>query len=357
MRQATPWSLSFLALAMCLLTACSSAPRAMVEQPPGYQPTPESTPVRIAVPTAPKLLEVQDAVKRVFKDAAVVDQNYTPNFLAGDFNGDTSEDIAVVVKPAKLAEMNEEYQPWLLRDPRAEKSVRVALRVEKDEPLLAVIHGYGTNDWRDPEATQTFLLKNAVGNDLKVHNGKEFISANAGKKSPRPQGDLIGETLHGTPGYLYYYAANYSWYDPKTFKGDAPVRMVHPMRPQRAHAQKAPAIAFITAEELKAKFAANDPVTIIDVRSSEGYASSTTTIKTAIHFKLRKLKSRLAYPPLKDLPKDREIVTYCACPKDQSSIAAAQIFQESGFSRVKVLQGGWQEWLRASGPVQPRAKN
>ena len=117
-----------------------------------------------------------------------------------------------------------------------------------------------------------------------------------------------------------------------------------------------PNVEMISAEDLKAKVANNQPVTIIDVRGAEGYASSTTTVKGAIHFKLRRLKYRLAYPPLKDLPKDREIVTYCACPKDQSSIAAAQILQASGFTRVKVLQGGWLAWIGANGPVQPRLK-
>ena len=117
-----------------------------------------------------------------------------------------------------------------------------------------------------------------------------------------------------------------------------------------------PTIETITAEELKAKLANNQAVTIIDVRGAEGYAASTSTIKGAIHFKTRKLKSRLKYAPLKDLPKDREIVTYCACPKDESSIAAAQVLQASGFKRVRVLQGGWNEWLRAKGPVEPRVK-
>jgi rhodanese-related sulfurtransferase len=124
-----------------------------------------------------------------------------------------------------------------------------------------------------------------------------------------------------------------------------------------AHAQStAPAVEMISADELKTKVTANHPVTIIDVRSSEGYAAATTTVKGAIHFKLRKLRSRLVYPPLKDLPKDREIVTYCACPKDQSSIAAAQILQASGFKRVRVLQGGWQEWLKAKRPVETDAR-
>ena len=124
-----------------------------------------------------------------------------------------------------------------------------------------------------------------------------------------------------------------------------------------AQGQTAPAVDMISAEELKTKVTSNQPVTIIDVRSSEGFAASSTTVKGSIHFKVRKLKSRLAYPPLKDLPRDREIVTYCACPKDQASIAAAQILQASGFTRVRVLQGGWQEWLRVSGPVQPKPRN
>ncbi|HEX5874802.1 MAG TPA: rhodanese-like domain-containing protein [Pyrinomonadaceae bacterium] len=245
----------------------------------------------------------------------------------------------------------------VLRDPRASRSERTPLRIEEGETLLAVIHGYGTNDWRGPEATQTFLLKNVVGSDLKVQNGSEFVKAHSGKRLPRPQGDLIGETLQGAEGYLYYASATYSWYDPKSFRGEAQqTRMIHKPRVLRAHAQKtqAPTVEMITAEELKAKLAANQPITIIDVRSAEGYAASSTTIKGALHFKLRKLKSRVSYAPLKDLAKDREIVTYCACPNDQSSKSAAQVLQSGGFTRVKVLQGGWHEWLRARGPVQSK---
>ena len=339
--------------------ACSTAPapKQVAEAPPSYQPTPQSAPVRMGIAQAPKLLEVQDAVNRVFKDAAVIDTSYNPNFLTGDFNGDAAQDIAVIIKPAKLDEMNQDLPPWLLREPRSNKPPTQRLRVEKDDVLLAVIHGYGTNDWRDPQATQTFLLKNVVGSDLHVESGKDFAKAHSGRRLPRPQGDLIAETLQGTPGYIYYATATYSWYDPKTFKGETQQpRMVHQPKPLRAHAQaqRTPDYAFITAEELKTKMTGNYPVTIIDVRSSEGYAASSTTIKGALHFKLRKLKSRLAFAPLKDLPKDREVVTYCACPKDESSIKAAQILAASGFTRVKVLQGGWNEWLRASGAVEPK---
>jgi rhodanese-related sulfurtransferase len=134
---------------------------------------------------------------------------------------------------------------------------------------------------------------------------------------------------------------------------EKPLR-AHAEKPLRAHAQKAPAIGSITAEELKAKLNNNEPVAIIDVRGAEGYANSRTTIKGAMHFKLRRLKSRFKFSPLKDIPKDREIITYCACPKDEASISAAQIFQKAGFTRVRVLQGGWTEWIKNNGQVQPK---
>ena len=223
-------------LLLLALSACSSGSKRQVAEqaPPAYQPSPESTPVRLTSPAGAKTSEVQEAVKRIFKDAAVLDTNYNPSFLAGDFNGDGSQDLAVILKPVKLDLMNQELPPWLVREPRAKRDPRVALKIEKDETLLAVIHGYGANDWRDPDATQTFVLKNVVGNDLKVYSGEEFATANTGRKLPRPQGDLIGETFQGSPGFIYYAAATYSWYDPKTFTGDeAPPGAFHKPRAMR----------------------------------------------------------------------------------------------------------------------------
>lgn len=215
-----------LLLVLLLLTvpafaACGNTKQAMVEHgPPTYQPTPESTPVPTAIAAAAKLPEVEEAVKRVFKDAAVVHPDYKSSFVTGDFNGDQSQDLAVVVKPAKLDDINQDYPTWLLRDPRVPYDPAKPLHVEKDEALLAVIHGYGSNDWRDPQATQTFLLKNVVGLGMRVQEGKEFLKNSSGRKVPRPQGDLIGETLKGVAGYLYYGVATYAWYDPKTFTGE-----------------------------------------------------------------------------------------------------------------------------------------
>jgi rhodanese-related sulfurtransferase len=120
--------------------------------------------------------------------------------------------------------------------------------------------------------------------------------------------------------------------------------------------KKTTEVDLISVEELKAKVTQNQPVVIIDVRGSESYANSDSKIKGAIHVNVRKLKFRLGFAPLKDVPKDREVVTYCACPSEEASIKAAQVLMENGFKRVRALKGGWQEWQKAAGPTEPRPR-
>ena len=222
MRQTATALLTVSLPVLFIFTACTQAPKQKAEAPPPtYQSTPQSAqPLTPTVASAPKMPEVQNKIKTVFKGAAVLSPNHNPNFFSGDFNGDSSEDLVVILKPVNLEEMNRQFAPWLVRDPRSNASTRVRPPIEANDTLLAVIHGFGNNDWRDPDATQTFVLKNVVGNDMKVQTGKEFVEANSGRKLPKPLGDLISETIDGTHGYLYFATSNYSWYDPKTFKGD-----------------------------------------------------------------------------------------------------------------------------------------
>ena len=109
---------------------------------------------------------------------------------------------------------------------------------------------------------------------------------------------------------------------------------------------------FISAEELKTKITNNEPVTIIDVRSANSLEGD-SKIKGAFYVKLRRLKYRLGFQPLKDVPRDRDVVTYCACPNDEASVRAAEILRESGFKRVHVLKGGWVLWKKVKGQTEP----
>jgi len=126
--------------------------------------------------------------------------------------------------------------------------------------------------------------------------------------------------------------------------------------PASLHPSKPYEIEFITAEALKARLDRNEALTIIDVRANSSYLDSNNTVRGAIHINLRRLRSRLSLPPIKDLPRKSEVVTYCACPRDEASVRAAQILLDAGFQNVRVLKGGWHMWLSINGPVGPRAR-
>jgi hypothetical protein len=107
------------------------------------------------------------------------------------------------------------------------------VRVRQDDLLLVVVHGYQKDGWRNPLATQTYLLKNALGEKIEAHTKADVIAASPGKRLPKLSGDLIGEILRGKPGYLYYAGSTYLWYDPETFQGETIARPVHPGFPAR----------------------------------------------------------------------------------------------------------------------------
>lgn len=235
---------SFLVLgiisALSLSTGCSKSEKPHAEAPPPPV-TAEALPAPITAPSdqpqqmaklpPPQMSEVQEAIKRVFKETVHIDTDHKPAFIVGDFNGDRSQDIAVILKPAsdKLSELNEEFPNWILRDlagtPNQPGSPR--LRVAATDKLLAIVHGYDVKGWRDPQATQTHLLKNAARSDMELYSAKEFKAAYQGSKLPQIRGDLVGEEIGGKLKCIYYSGATYSWYDPATFTEESEQRAFH----------------------------------------------------------------------------------------------------------------------------------
>jgi hypothetical protein len=176
---------------------------------------------------APQLAEVQEAIKRTYKTAVILDASRNQNFTVGDFNGDGSQDIAVAVKPAKgmLADINSEYANWMLEDPQqvklsgSNKAVRhlpsrsKPVQVEAGDSLLAIIHGYGPYGWRDLSARQTYLLKNAAGSNIAMQTKKDLLSATKDNDDfPPLRGDAIKETLGQEAGFILWSGAEYAWY-------------------------------------------------------------------------------------------------------------------------------------------------
>ncbi|PYT04429.1 MAG: hypothetical protein DMF60_15335, partial [Acidobacteria bacterium] len=80
------------------------------------------------------------------------------------------------------------------------------------------------------------------------------------------------------------------------------------VKPQGKQEQLVP-VEFITAKELKAKIAKNETLAILDLRAESAYSQSDKTIKGSLHLKVRRVAIRF-----RDAPRDKEVITYCACP-------------------------------------------
>lgn len=169
----------------------------------------------------PTLAEVQEAVRRVCQDAVTIDSARGEPFIIGDFNGDGSEDIAVIVKPAPgaLPKLNSEYANWIVEDPQRpprpdpNKSAQGSSGIQQNELLLLILHGYRQDGWRHQLARQTFLLRNSVGENMRAQSLRDASKA-AGANNTQSQlpGDVIREQMKGQDGFLYWANPRYAWH-------------------------------------------------------------------------------------------------------------------------------------------------
>jgi hypothetical protein len=224
------FQLSICVCALLFLCACAkpeepTTPEAPAELTQPLLPAAESPAIDPGLkPPAATPIEVQEAVNRLYKNVVAVDAN---QFVVGDFNGDGSQDLAVIVKPvmSKLSEINSEVANWILEDPQniplpdPTKATQPLppdpppVHVEMADTLIAVLHGVGQNGWRSPEAIQTYLLKNAAGKGMQQQEAKTYFDQMRQTKTfPRLKGDVIRQTLDGKSGFLYYTGAKYVWY-------------------------------------------------------------------------------------------------------------------------------------------------
>jgi hypothetical protein len=220
---------------LSLASACTQAPpptRVQESPAPGPEtnPEPESIPITRIPP--PKPAEVSKTVTRIFKDIVTIESNRQPYFIAADFNGDLSQDLAVIVKPipGRLADINDRFANWILVDPA--RIPRQRARVVEGDVLLAVIHGFGTSGWRHSQATQTYVLKNVSESPIRARLHKQVVSADNSGQLPRIWGDVIEHTINGHSGFLYYNGSKYAWYDPQTYTPSPPPRIVHGWPPE-----------------------------------------------------------------------------------------------------------------------------
>ena len=99
----------------------------------------------------------------------------------------------------------------------------------------------------------------------------------------------------------------------------------------------------VTPKEAQQMRAQGD-VAFLDVREPNEW--NLGHIPGAVHIPRGQLETNIE----QRLPRDREIVIYCA--SGNRSALAADTMQQMGYRRVSSMAGGWRDWVQSGGDVE-----
>ncbi len=117
---------------------------------------------------------------------------------------------------------------------------------------------------------------------------------------------------------------------------------------QKYRFRKFCAVPHITPDELLAAMGSETPPLVLDLRGATMIAE-TGPIPGA-----RVAEHDFLPAAVGDWPKERPIVTLCACPEDAGAVQAARALRKAGYLSVKPLKGGYEAWLAALAESRPQ---
>jgi len=104
----------------------------------------------------------------------------------------------------------------------------------------------------------------------------------------------------------------------------------------------------IAPDELKKLIESNDSsIVIVDVQPKGAYDMG--HVKGAINFPWA--------PDIKSpgrLPRDKTLILYCDCGEEEDSIDTAQQLSKFGYTKIKLLKGGWGKWQQLGYPIEKK---
>jgi membrane protein DedA with SNARE-associated domain/rhodanese-related sulfurtransferase len=106
-------------------------------------------------------------------------------------------------------------------------------------------------------------------------------------------------------------------------------------------------IARIMPDELKKMLDDGHDVTIVDLRQSLEIEVDPYTIPGAVRMAVEELETRHH-----EIPRDRDVVLFCACPNEVTSAQMAILLKKNGIIRVRPLVGGVEAWRALNFPLE-----
>lgn len=111
-------------------------------------------------------------------------------------------------------------------------------------------------------------------------------------------------------------------------------------------------ITFITLGEAEDYFLQGGAI-FIDSRSQDEFKAG--RILGAINIPFKDREKELALKKI-NFSQDATLVIYCDAHECQSSVNLAKLLHEEGYQVIKVLYGGWLEWVNAGLPTEEGKK-
>lgn len=105
-------------------------------------------------------------------------------------------------------------------------------------------------------------------------------------------------------------------------------------------------IARITPEELKEKMDAGENLIIVDLRHALEFDAQPETIPGALRMDASELEEAHEV-----IPRDREIVLFCACPNEATAARLALLLRKKGITRIRPLAEGYEGWRQRGFPM------
>jgi len=105
-------------------------------------------------------------------------------------------------------------------------------------------------------------------------------------------------------------------------------------------------IARITPEELKEKIDAGENILVVDLRHALDFDANPETIPGALHVDAAELEEAFDV-----IPRDREIVLFCACPNEVTAARLALLLRSKGITQIRPLSEGYEGWRKRGFPM------
>ena len=106
-------------------------------------------------------------------------------------------------------------------------------------------------------------------------------------------------------------------------------------------------VARISATELKQLMDDGHQSVVVDLRGALDHIADPYTIPGALRISAEALEERHH-----DIPRDRDVVLFCACPNEVTAAKMALMLRRRGITRVRPLAGGIDAWRQLAYPLE-----